>query len=120
MRTLLIALLAAFSIAPAYAEGGHGGWGHGGERWHHGGDWGGAWIFPAIIAGAVIYDAMQPRTVYVEPAPTYVPGPVTAAPAPQAGSYWYYCAASRTYYPYVSSCPSGWQTVPATPPAPAQ
>lgn len=121
MRTLLSALLAVLLITPAYAEGGHGEWGHGGGRWRHDGGWGGSLILPAIITGAVIYDVTHPRTVYVEPAPTYVPAPGTVAvPASQPGSYWYYCPASRTYYPYVSSCPSGWQTVPATPPAPAQ
>ena len=119
MKTLLITLLVALSITPAYAEGGHGhGWGHEGGRWGHGGGWGGYWIFPALITGAVIYDVTQPRTVYVEPAPVYSQGTVTSV-APQSGAYWYYCPASRTYYPYVSSCPSGWQTVPATPPAPA-
>ena len=29
---------------------------------------------------------------------------------------WYYCDASRTYYPYVSSCAEPWRAVPATPP----
>ena len=44
-------------------------------------------------------------------APVYAP--VLAVPPMQ---YWYFCAASRTYYPYVSSCQSGWTAVPATPP----
>ena len=35
--------------------------------------------------------------------------------APQFG-VWYYCVASQTYYPYVQSCPGGWQEVPARPP----
>jgi hypothetical protein len=25
--------------------------------------------------------------------------------------YWYYCAASKGYYPYVKECPGGWQKV---------
>jgi hypothetical protein len=33
-----------------------------------------------------------------------------AAPAEQP-YYWYYCADSKTYYPYVSECPGGWQPV---------
>ena len=47
----------------------------------------------------------QPPTVYVErdPAPQ-------AQPEQPAG-YWYYCAESRAYYPYVRDCPSGWQRV---------
>ncbi|WP_245643705.1 hypothetical protein [Paraburkholderia oxyphila] len=35
--------------------------------------------------------------------------------APQL-AFWYYCASSRGYYPYVRSCSSGWQKVPARPP----
>ena len=30
--------------------------------------------------------------------------------------YWYYCADSNAYYPYVTDCPAGWQRVPAQPP----
>ena len=29
--------------------------------------------------------------------------------------YYYYCPALQAYYPYVGTCPSPWQTVPATP-----
>jgi hypothetical protein len=28
---------------------------------------------------------------------------------------WYYCDASKTYYPYVKECASGWRAVPAQP-----
>ena len=46
----------------------------------------------------------QQPPVYVEqPAP----GPQQQAPA----GYWYYCADSRAYYPYVKECPAGWQRV---------
>jgi hypothetical protein len=37
------------------------------------------------------------------------------APAPETQSYWYYCAATRGYYPYVKECPGGWQKVAPTP-----
>jgi hypothetical protein len=40
------------------------------------------------------------------------PTPVQAAPGQQSGT-WYYCDDSRTYYPYVKSCSSGWRPVPA-------
>ncbi len=33
-----------------------------------------------------------------------------------AASWWYYCAQSRGYYPYVKSCPGGWERVPPAPP----
>ncbi len=57
--------------------------------------------------------------------PVYYPAPVVvqqqptvyieqAAPQVQqqpAAGYWYYCADSRAYYPYVKDCPAGWQRV---------
>ncbi len=117
-KTLLILFLAILSASPAYADSGRGGGGWGGE--HRGGwGWGGAWIVPALIGGAIAYDLTRPY--YVQPAPVYAPNyvpvyaaPVMASPAPQS---WYFCAAANAYYPYVTSCPSGWQAVPATPPA---
>lgn len=62
-------------------------------------------------------DPYVPSTVVIQTpaaptAPVAPPAPV-AQPAPQV---WYYCNESKGYYPYVSSCPSGWQVVPATPP----
>ncbi len=57
----------------------------------------------------------SPPVTYVEqqPAPA-----VSAAPAAQnpAAGYWYYCAESSAYYPYVQQCASGWQRVSPTPP----
>ena len=48
-------------------------------------------------------------------APTYIEqGSPQAAPATQ--NYWYYCADSKSYYPYVNQCASGWQRVSPTPP----
>jgi hypothetical protein len=69
----------------------------------------------------------------VAPAPYYYPyyPPVVAVPAPPPINYveqpqqapgadgggapnasWYYCDASRSYYPYVKDCPAGWRAVP--------
>lgn len=41
-----------------------------------------------------------------------------AAPAQSdAQAYWYYCASSNAYYPYVKQCPGGWERqVPMPPP----
>ena len=127
-KLLYFVLIAILSIAPAYSEEGHG-HGHGGHE-GHGGGWGGGWIIPALIGSAIIYDLTNPYPVYsqpyppprvyVQPAPVYVqPAPVYAqrVPAPSVPS-WYFCAAANGYYPYVTSCPSGWQTVPASPPPP--
>jgi hypothetical protein len=33
---------------------------------------------------------------------------------PYATQYWYYCSNPAGYYPYVSQCNTGWQTVPAS------
>ena len=50
-----------------------------------------------------------PPTTYIE---QVVP---QAAPAQPQGD-WFYCAGSKSYYPYVRECPAGWQRVPSTPP----
>jgi hypothetical protein len=118
MKKLFIAFVAILLAAPAYADGRHGGgWGRGGG-WERGGDWGwrNDWIVPALIGGAILYDLSQPRVYVQQPAPVYAPNyaPVVA-PAP-VQQYWYYCPPANAYYPYVPSCPSGWQAVPATPP----
>lgn len=34
---------------------------------------------------------------------------------PEEPYYWYYCAESKTYYPYVKQCPKGWIKVVPTP-----
>lgn len=108
-----------------------GAWRHG---WHGGrmGWWwvvGGVWYFhsqpvypypdpyrpPLVVEQAppVIIQMPAPAAVPLEPA---VP-PVASQPTVQ---FWYYCDAARGYYPYVASCPSGWKTVPATPPGAPQ
>lgn len=115
-KSLLILFLAILSAAPAYADHGYGRGGGRGGGW----GWGGAWIVPALIGSAIVYDLTRPQPYYVQPAPVYAPSyvpvyaPVVASPSPQS---WYFCAAANAYYPYVTSCPSGWQAVPATPPA---
>ncbi len=37
--------------------------------------------------------------------------------APLAVGDWYYCALSKTYYPYTKSCPEPWQLVSPVPPS---
>ena len=145
-KILFIAFLAILSTTPAYAEGGHGGGGHGGGGhgggghgggghgggghgggWGRGGGWGwgGGWIGPALIGGAFAYDLAYPYPYYAQPYPMYdqpYPGYAQPAPgyapgvAPSSVQYWYFCPAANAYYPYVQSCPSEWQAVPATPP----
>ena len=66
------------------------------------------------------YYPYYPPAVVVQPAPptTYIEQAAPEAAEPAAG-YWYYCAASKTYYPYVKDCPAGWQRV-APQPQPAR
>ena len=74
-----------------------------------------AYAYPAYAYPAPVY-AYPPVVVQSAP-PVYVEqGAAQAGPAP-AQADWYYCAASRAYYPYVNECPAGWQRVPAQPPA---
>jgi hypothetical protein len=63
------------------------------------------------------------------PAPYYYyPPPVVVSPAPAPVTYierrevarastdwWYYCQQSSSYYPYVKTCPGGWQKVEPAP-----
>jgi hypothetical protein len=109
----VLAAAALLGAAPAFAHGRvHFGIGVNlGPYW--GPYWGPAWYYP--------------------PPYYYYPPPVVAAPAaPQSyveradqpqqqpsQAYWYYCEASRSYYPYVKECPGGWKAVPPAPP-PAQ
>lgn len=89
-------------------RGGH--WAHA----RHGGRLGWWWV-----VGPSWY--FYPGPVYAYPRPweradVIITGPGGVAPMPPS-QFWYYCAASQTYYPYVTFCPSGWKQVPATPDA---
>lgn len=74
-----------------------------------------AYYPPAYYPPVVVAPPAPP--VYIEQSvqPAYpqysqpVPPPVPQA-APQA-AWWYYCADSQTYYPYVKQCSTGWQQV---------
>lgn len=66
--------------------------------------WPGYWGPPLVVERPVV---VQPP---VEP--------LVVQPAQQA-HLWYYCRDAQMYYPYVTSCPSPWQEVPATPAATA-
>jgi len=103
-----------------------------GGGWYHGPYMGrvGWWW----VVGGIYYYYPAPIYPYPDPytPPVVVSGPVAtappSAPAPMPSmppaptvqaqnlpSVWYYCEASKTYYPYVSECAAGWKTVPATP-----
>ncbi|TBR15531.1 hypothetical protein [Rugosibacter aromaticivorans] len=117
----VMAALGLASIGSAWADRGHGShdWGHG-QGWGHGyfgiaiDPWA-PWYYPPIYYPPAYY----PQTVVIQPSPSvYIEQPDPApAPAEQA-NYWYYCGKSKTYYPYVKACPSGWQRVTPQPPPP--
>jgi len=79
------------------AAGGRSGRGHSGARhhshFHHGG---------AVFFGGYFYTGpYYYYPAYYYPVPLYDPGP--------GDPYWYYCRAANAYYPYVQSCPGGWE-----------
>lgn len=71
-------------------------------------------VAPVVVSPPIV----SAPPVYIEQ-PQAPAAAVPGAVQPQANSpYWYYCAASQAYYPYVKNCASGWQQV--TPQAPEQ
>ena len=80
-KIILVLLLSIVSVAHA-------------ERWRHGGGAyyyhpGYGWAVPAIIGGAIVYEATRPP-VYIQQQPVYIQQPPPAAPvypAP-AGYHW--------------------------------
>lgn len=143
MKKLLILLLALGALLTIALEtstcvmaephGYRGGW-HGREHMWRGGNWfhgwyggrfGWYWFVPGFgyyPYAAPVYPAPDPygappvlEVLPNTPAPVPVPPSVTSAPQEAPAAVWYYCEASKTYYPYVNECPSGWKTVPAKP-----
>lgn len=86
-------------------------WGH--SRVSIGFGFGFPYYYPGPYYSPYYYPpAYYPPSVVVQQPPVYVERQDAAA---EAQNYWYYCAGSKTYYPYVKECPAGWQRVPATP-----
>jgi hypothetical protein len=69
-----------------------------------------AYLEPIEVAPVIV--APQAPVMMAPPAPVMVAPP---APPQPAAPTWSYCESSRTYYPYVQSCPEGWKSVPAQP-----
>jgi hypothetical protein len=110
----LIFLTILFVIGPMMVEGTqagwhgyYGGWGHGYHRgWGPGIYWGG----PVVLGPPWYpYNYYPQQPTVVQQTPLYV------QPQQQDAYYWYYCENPKGYYPYVSSCPSGWTKVLPTP-----
>ncbi len=76
------------------------------------------YYYPPAYYPPVVVAPVAPPTYVEQPQPLMQQGPVYQpepqqqyAPQSGSGNMWYYCADSRTYYPYVKSCPAGWQQV---------
>lgn len=93
LSAALVATAMAAPAADAHTRGRISVW-VGGPFW-----WPGYWGYPMVVERPVIVPPAEP--LVVEPL------------APQA-HLWYYCREAQMYYPYVSTCPGGWQEVPAT------
>ena len=108
IKLIVAVLVLAFAgVGPAWAD--H----HGGGRVHFG-----------VVIGAPLWDPWFYSPSYYYPPPYYYYPPVVIQQQPQvyveqqpvagatmAPGYWYYCAESKAYYPYVKTCPGGWQKV---------
>jgi hypothetical protein len=75
--------------------------------------------YPTFIPDIVYFpeDDEAPPPVYVDATP---PEPVSPQPAPPSFGppptyYYYFCQNTQAFYPYVGSCASPWQPVPAAP-----
>ncbi|MEI7612069.1 MAG: hypothetical protein WCK63_04115 [Betaproteobacteria bacterium] len=99
-------------------------WAYHGGRAHFGVYVGGPYWGPSYYSPYSYYPPpyspayYPPVVVAPAPAPVYIQQPTApAAPAPVApviaepANFWYFCAASKNYYPYVSECPGGWKKV---------
>lgn len=115
---LVVAALGLAGAGTAHADHGHG---HGHTRFGVVigapviGPYWGPYAYPPYpyYYPPVVVERPVPQ-VYVEQQPVAAP-PAAAAPAP-AENYWYYCAESKTYYPYVKECAGPWQRVTPQPP----
>ena len=141
---LAITLIGSISINTAWADRGHGGGGHYGGGYgggygrphndgyrgghHNGFGYGALGLGLGLGIGYGVGNyyggynnygyAYPPAVVTV---PTAPPIYIQQAPAPPVvqqikSNYWYYCESSKSYYPYVRECASGWQQVEPTPP----
>ncbi len=109
---LLLSLAGAGVAQAAHGHGGHGG--HGG-RVHFGvvigAPYWNSWYFP----GYYYPPYYAPYSPYYYPPAIERTPPVYVEQQPAPANDWYYCRATKAYYPYVRTCPEGWLRVPAQP-----
>jgi hypothetical protein len=88
--------------------------------WFAGGQWyfydSPIYPYPLEVSAITYLESEGAAAAVAEPTmPVVQPAPAPAFSAQSLPQVWYFCAAANAYYPYVSSCPSGWQIVPAAP-----
>ena len=105
----LAALLLGASVSQSALAHGHG---HGRSSVFLGFNFGFPGYYPAPYYYPPAYYPYYPAPVVIQSPPQVY---VEREAAPEAQSYWYYCAATRGYYPYVKECPGGWQKVAPAP-----
>lgn len=125
-----IALLLATSVAFADGKHGRGHYYRGYRGYYYGPSiglgfsyvgpyWGASWGYPYYPYFYPYYPAYYPYyygpgiTIETSP-PVYIERGQKTEP-PDMPAIWFYCPDSKKYYPYVSECPGGWQSVPAQP-----
>jgi hypothetical protein len=69
----------------------------------------GVYIGP-LLAGPAFYPPLR-MPYYYPPLETAPPVYIEKGPEEAENSWWYFCPASSTYYPYVSECAVEWQRV---------
>jgi hypothetical protein len=126
-RIILVCfIIASIASNTVWARGGWGGHYGGWEHNHYYGGYGLGLLGLGVGYGLGSYYGGYYSPYYGYP-PTVVTVPVNppvyiqqTPPATQQypAGYWYYCTNPQGYYPYVKQCPSGWQQVEPTPPAP--
>lgn len=81
--------------------------------------WSAPWSYPDYYYPYTpyTYSYSYPPVVILPSPPVYIEQNATPPlTEEQGGNWWYYCQTTRTYYPYVTECPQGWQLVPPQPP----
>lgn len=120
MRKILLLSLVALASLPLLADA------HGPVRHHsHSRVYFGVGIGTGFYPGYWYGPPYAPYAPYYYGAPVYSSPPVVIQqqppvyiekPQPPVAGYWYYCSASKAYYPYVNDCPEPWQRVSPLPP----
>lgn len=124
MKSSKIVLAMAVAVLAATVSGSAFAWNHGGHArfgvyiggpgfWYHQ-----PYYYPPYYSPYYPGYAYPP-VVVAPPAPQVYIEQGSLAPAqapaqsqsPSPSNWWYYCADTKGYYPYVKECPAGWQRV---------